>query len=288
MTRSPGLYGSLAAPTEPGMYADVPNSVYHADKNSVSSSGLQHLLNTCPAQFKHDRDNPRTESVGHFDMGTAFHTLTLGVGPELVEIKAQTWDTKAAREGRASAWAEGKTPLLTKQLVIVKAMATAVRSNDIAITLLCDGAAERSLYWPDPVTGVMLRCRPDWLPDSGGRLIMVDLKSAESADPAAFSKAAANFGYAMQAPFYRSGAIALDLDPDPAFVFIVVSKKPPYLVSVVELDAEAMAYGAARNRRAIDLYARCAETDTWPDWGTDVHLVSLPRWAHYAEESTHG
>lgn len=274
-----------AAPTEPGMYADIPNEVYHADLNSLSSSGARHLLATCPAQFHHDLHNPREHSEDYFDVGTAFHTLAFGVGPEIVEIEEKDWKKDAAKTARAEAWKAGKTPLLTKQLAQVRAMADALRGNDIAATLLGEGMAEHSLYWTDKETGVMLRARPDWMCWSNGRLIEVDGKSAETSSPRHFSKAAANLGYAMQADFYRRGAIALGLDPDPAFLFLVVAKTPPYLVSPIELDAEAMAFGAARNRRAIDLYAHCRDTDTWPDWGNDVHLVGLPRWAYYQEET---
>ncbi|MFG1794234.1 PD-(D/E)XK nuclease-like domain-containing protein [Nocardia sp. NPDC049149] len=274
------------APSEPGMYADIPNEVYHADRNSLSSSGARHLLATCPAQFHHDLHNPREYSQDYFDVGTAFHTLLFGVGPEIVEIKENDWRKDAAKDAQAKAWADGKTPLLSKQLLQVKAMVEAARENDIAATLLSEGMAEHSLYWRDKETGVMLRARPDWMCRSGNRLIIVDGKSADTSAPQAFSKAAVNLGYAMQGDFYRRGVIALGMDPDPGFLFLVVAKTLPHLVSVIELDADALAYGAARNRRAIDLYADCRETGTWPDWGSDVHLVSLPRWTYHAEESS--
>jgi hypothetical protein len=55
-------------------------------------------------------------------------------------------------------------------------------------------------------------------------------------------------------------------------------------VSVIELTAKALAYGQARNRRAIDRIAECAATDTWPDHSGEIHLVDLPRRAYIAEE----
>lgn len=273
------------APTEPGEYPDVTNSAYHADKLSLSQSGAHHLLTTCPRQFAHDRDHPRVESEGYYDVGTAFHTLTLGTGPEIVVIDENDWKKAEARARRKKAWAEGKTPLLTAQYENVVEMSCAVREHDTAGTLLSDGHAEHSLYVRDPKTDVLLRCRPDWMTRINGRLVIIDLKSADSANPGAFEKAAANYGYPMQAAWYRALAAALGLDSNPAFLFIIVAKKPPHLVSVVEFDAAAMAYGDARARRAIDLYARCMETNDWPDYGTDVHLVGLPRWAYYEEEN---
>ncbi|MBF6328756.1 PD-(D/E)XK nuclease-like domain-containing protein [Nocardia transvalensis] len=268
------------------MYAGIPNTVYHADTASLSSSGVRRLLETCPAQFRYERDNPRTDSADHFDIGTAFHTLTLGDGPEIMVVDADSWRSKDAQRQQIQAWQTGRTPLLTKQYATVTAMADAVRGNELAAVLLEGGTAELSLYCRDHATGVMLRARPDWLPENTAtRLIMVDLKSADTACPATFSASAARYGYAEQADWYRQVAITLGLDPDPAFVFIVVSKRPPHLVSVVELDTDALAYGHSRNRRAIDTYARCVETDTWPGWGTDVHLVGLPNWAYYQEEN---
>ncbi|KZM69306.1 hypothetical protein AWN90_10545 [Nocardia terpenica] len=274
-----------AAPIEPGVYAGVSNGAYHADTDSLSSSGARRLLASCPAQFRYERDHPRTASADHFDIGTAFHTRTLGEGPDIVVVDADSWRTKAAQARQAEAWAAGRTPLLVRQHAMVAAMADAVHRHELAAALLASGTAELSLYWRDEATGVMLRARPDWLPDHTGRLIIVDLKSAETADPAAFGASAARYGYAEQAAWYRAGAIALGLDPDPAFVFVVVAKTPPHLVSVIELDADALAYGHTRNRRAIDTYAHCLDTDTWPGWDTDVHLTGLPRWAHYQEDN---
>lgn len=269
-----------------GSYDGIPDSEYHADKGSLSSSGARKLLPpSTPAQFRWEQDHPR-ESTDAFDLGHAVHTLVLGEGAEIAAIDAATWSTKAAKEAREQARAEGKVPLLAKDAEKARAMAASVKGHPLATHLFSRGVAERSIYWRDAETGVMLRARPDWLPERGsGRLVITDLKTSASSDPEEFSKSAAKYGYAIQHAWYCEGARAVGLDDDPAFVFVVVEKTAPYLVSVIELDQDAVAYGRRMMRRAIDIYAQCVERNDWPGHQDDIHLVSLPKWVFYQEES---
>jgi hypothetical protein len=61
----------------------------------------------------------------------------------------------------------------------------------------------------------------------------------------------------------------------------VQEKTPPYLVSVIELGEMALTIGRHEYRKAIDIFARCVETDTWPGYGDDVVTVGAPVWAEY-------
>lgn len=274
-------------PNEPGMYADIPNEVYHrdrADRWCLSSSMVRRFLKTSPAQWKWERDHPRVTSTKYFDLGTAVHTLSLGTGPELVVVDADSWRTDAAKLKRAKAWKQHKTPVLPDQYEQAQHMRDALLADDIAGTLLGSGQHERSLYAFDPATGIMLRSRPDSMDSTTGRLILLDVKTTEDPDPDEFAWSAYKFGYAEQDDFYRMLAMLLGLDPDPAFLFLVVSTEPPHLVSVLELTPDALAYGHRRNRRAIDRIAECIDTNTWPDHSGEIHLVDLPRRAYIAEE----
>jgi hypothetical protein len=271
---------------QPGQYDGIPDSEYHADKGSLSSSGARKLLPpSTPFQFKWERDHPRTETKDYFDLGHAAHTLVLGEGAEIVELEFDAWTTKASKEARDKVWAEGKTPLLSKDFRKVHEMAAAIKQHPLAEALFSSGVAERSLYYRDVETGVMLRARPDWLPTRGrGRLIITDYKTAASADPSKFGKSAGDFGYHQQDAWYRDAAIALGLDDDPAFVFVVQQKEAPYTVSIVELGRDAVNLGRRLNRAAIDLYAKCEANNHWPGWGDEPHLVSLPSYVHYKAE----
>lgn len=261
---------------------DLPEQDYHSHP-ALSHSGSKKLLPPyCPALFRWEQENP-PEPKAVFDFGTAAHKLVLGVGCELVEVEANDWRTNAAKEARDEARARGAVPLLSDDMRVVEAMALALRRHPIASALLQDdaGTPEASLFWRDDETGVALRGRLDYLPNSGtrSRLLIADYKTCASAHPSKFAKSAADYGYHSQAAWYLDGAQALGLGDDAAFLFIAQEKTPPYLVSVIELDAEALTLGRSRNRDAIDLYAACVAADTWPGYADDVVLVSLPRWA---------
>jgi hypothetical protein len=160
-------------------------------------------------------------------------------------------------------------------------MAAALRTHPLAAALLDPARvkAEQSLMMTDPESGVDLRGRLDFLPDArSGRMIIPDYKTTVSADADSFAKAAASYGYVMQDPWYRDLVTGLGLAEDVSFVFVLQEKEPPYLVNVVELDAEAIRIGRGLNRRAIQLFKKCTETNQWPGYSADVELVSLPVW----------
>jgi hypothetical protein len=276
---------------EPGLYDGMSDVAYHSDPvpgGSLSSSGARRLLApSCPALFKHERDNGRASSKA-FDFGHAAHAKVLGYGPELVVVDAADCRTKAAKEARDAAYGRAAVPLLAKEMAEVDAMAVTLRDHPVAATLLDQsrGMPEQSGFWVDAETGVWRRARYDWLPDTTrGRLIIPDYKTAACSSPAAFVRAAGSFGYHQQASWYMDSALALGLAEDVAFVFIVQEKTAPYLVSVVELGAASIAAGAAANRRALETYATCTADDYWPGYVEGVALVDLPPWALNAEEA---
>lgn len=275
---------SAAGPaiTEPGIH-QMTNEEYHAARGSLSSSGARMLLPpSCPALFRHAQDTPQ-EPKKTFELGTAAHKLVLGEGPDLVQVDADKWTTAAVKAEVAAIREEGAIPLKSAEYEQVHAMADALRRHPIASVLFdpARGKPEQSLFWRDRPTGVMRRARFDWLPDArSGRLIIPDYKTCRSAEPAALARAVQEFGYHQQDDWYRAAARALNLaDDSAAFVFVCQEKTAPYLVTVVEMDAEARRIGAARNRRALEVFAECTETGIWPGYSNEIAYLSLPTWA---------
>lgn len=272
----------------PGIYR-LSAEDYHADPvrgGSLSSSGARHLLDTCPALYRHRQLNGEAPKA-HFDFGHAAHRVVLGIGAGIAVIDADSWRTKAAKEARDEARAEGLTPLLPRDFEIVEAMAKALRDDPVAAPFLAmPGEAEMTLIWEDERTGVMRRALLDWLPKraDNGWLCMWDYKGLASAQPVKLPKVMHDHGHHRQADWYRAGAVALGLaEPDTPFVFICQEKTAPYLVTVHQPDANAMRIAKAMNHQAIDLFKHCTDTDTWPGYATDVVLTSLPRWVELQE-----
>lgn len=277
---------------QPGVY-DLPDDVYHGDPvpgGSLSSTGARKLLPpSCPARFKWDLDHP-TPYKKTFDIGHAAHKLVLGVGPELVCVDRPRWDTKEVKAEVAAIRAAGAVPLKADEYAQVQGMADALRRHPFAGALFnpAAGKPEQSLFWVDDETGIWCRAKLDWQPFAhSGRMVVPDYKSTTSADPDHIRRTVGTYSYHCQAAWYLDGIVALDLAEDPAFVFVCQEKNPPYLVTVVQIDDDAEQVGRERNRRAIDTYRRCQETDEWPGYSSDVEVISLPAWvARQHDEET--
>lgn len=271
--------------TKPGLYPDLADADYRSQVEWLSVSGAKKLLPpSCPAKFKATLGIE--EHKPQYDTGKAFHRLVLGDGPEVVVWDGDSWRSGDARAFREAAYVAGQVPLLAAEMAAVEAMAAAVKAHDTAPLLFTGGAAEVSAFWVDEATGVQCKARFDYLPDpqEGRRLVVPDLKSAVSADPGEFAKSAARFGYVMQQIHYSSALRHLGIDPDPAFVFVVVEKDAPHLVNVGQfadqndIDATAVALD-----KALRLYRDCLAADHWPGW-PGVTDLTLPTWHIYQLE----
>lgn len=265
VTRAPGVH-------------EISEVDYHSDP-ALSSSGARKLLPpSCPALFKYEQENPPGPRAV-FDIGHAAHKLALGIGPEIVELPYDSMRTNAAKDFDAAARAAGKVPLKAEDYAMVTAMAAALHAHPIASALISDGQPEASIFWDDAQSGVQRRARLDWLPAmNDGRPVLFDYKTVRSADPEKFVRSIIDYGYHLQGSWYLDAAKAIGFGDDAKFLFVCQEKVAPYLVTVIGLTEYAERIGRILNRRAIDIFAKCTETDTWPGYSDEVEYPSLPHW----------
>lgn len=295
--------------TKPGAYEGISAQDYHRNPHllpgpSLSSSGAKTLLAKSPLHFWHDSvlnpDRPPEADKPHFNLGKAAHDRILlsdnwpdqyFVTPEGFS-RAKTKQMADAIEEADAALESGMTVLTWEQAQTVEACAVAIAKNELAVATLTNGVTEETLVWQDPVTGVWLRARPDFRPNSilekRKTMVVSDLKfvAPTHADPEGFGKAIYNFGYHQSAAFYADGIKAIYGHYPTHWVHVVVEKEPPYAVSLYELPGEDIARGRMLNRRAIDLFARCLESGKWPAYADSPRQVGLPVWARMRIEET--
>lgn len=277
-------------PPAPGVY-DWTGEEYHADPlrpwgGSASSTTLRKILEPGgPAVVEHLRRHPKYRDA--FDFGGAAHTITLGKGDEIVEVRADDWRTNAAKAARTEAREAGKRPLLSKDLVRARALADAVLTHPIAGALVDGrvGVPERSVLWVDEPTGEYCRAMLDVFPHLDDPApIAVDVKTTESGlDDRSIARTVLSYGYHQQAAHYLDGLASVGL-VTARFLFVFVTKDPPHLVAVRHLSHAFLELGRARNRRALDRWAYCRETETWPGLPPVVGEIEPPSWATYQEE----
>lgn len=269
------------------------SETYHADSEgervpSLSASIAKILIERTPlhAWHAHPRLNPdyqRTEKT-EFDYGTAAHAMLLeGSEAALVIVEADDWRTKVAQEQKKAAYADGKTPLLARQVKRVREMAASAKAHVAASELAGifeAGCAEQSIRWQEGVTEC--RMKPDWL--TADKKIILDYKTTTNAHPEACLRSIVGMGYDVQDAFYRRGLRATTGFPA-AFVFLFQEKDPPYACSLLALDPAMREMADQKVQWALTLWSNCMETGKWNGYGNRIAYLEPPVWyAARAEE----
>lgn len=269
----------------PGVY-DLPNEVYHADPcqtPSLSAAGAWTIDTECPAEFwrQTPRLNPKAEREGkpHFAIGSAAHVLALQPDRFQEEVYVLAEDhnpyTKEGKATKAAALESGKTVITHDEFLEIKEMAQVLAGNELAQMAFSAGRPEQSIFWQDRETGVWCRCRPDWLPNRP--LVIPDYKTAISVNPRKFERQACDFGHHVRAAHYLAGVAAIFGGRPIDYLFIVQRKTAPYPVVPIILHADAIEWGEKIRRRSLRIFARCLETERWPDYaGADPVIIGLP------------
>ena len=263
----------------PGIYDGITNANYHAD-SALGSTSLKTLATRTPAHYQYEKLNPKSSAA--FDLGTAAHSLILEQDESgIVVIDVDAKRGKVWTEPASAAEADGKIALTSKEWAQVVAMRDAVMAHPFARGLFTGHKAEHSVFWQE-LDGLILKCRPDaWQPGA-----LIDLKTARDANPNEFGRTAHEYGYHQSAAHYIDG-VKEATGEDLPFHFVLVEKTAPYLVSVAELDWEAIDLGRALNDRAKRIYRECLETNTWPGYPA-AEPISLPNYAVYQTEDLLG
>lgn len=273
-----------------GIVHDLPDEAYHS-LPGLSSTGMKAILRS-PLHYRQQMDH-RVEKP-EFDVGHAAHAKILGVGMKVVEIPEDVLavngaaSTEEAKAFIANARENGLVPVKAAVIAEVDAMAEAVLSHEKAAVLLeLPGAVEVSLFGTDPTSGVRLRGRVDKLGEVNGQVVNIDLKTTPDVRRHKLARIISELHYDVQSEAYRHLLRLNGLDPTPTHL-VFVEKTPPHEVRVVTLaHPDWIEVGGTLMRRAIELYAQCMATDTWPG---DDHLpgpaeaIEPPGYYHYQIE----
>ena len=141
---------------------------------------------------------------------------------------------------------------------------------------------EASGYHIDEPTSELVRVRPDFYREDLG--IILDLKTTGSAHPDAFARSVVDYGYHAQEAIYSDTWRSLG-KPVEGFVFLAVEKETPFAFAVYELPPSIVEEGRAMMRKALDTYAACRASDSWPAYGDGVQELSFKRWAYRLTEA---
>lgn len=266
-----------------GIYSGISNDDYHGGVG-VSKSGLD-VLARSPLHYwaKYiDPNRERKEPTPAMKLGTAIHTAVLEpdefskrhmVAPV---VDRRTKDGKATWEQFvADAEAAGADLISAEDFATCQAISQQVRQHPTARKVFANGTPELSAYWTDAETGLLCKCRPDWL----GLPLIVDLKSTEDASAEGFAKSAWNYRYWVQAAWYVDGIEQATGQRPDAFVFAAFEKSAPYACAFYFADEAMLDMGRREYRKQLRVLADCKAADKWPGYPTDVLPLGVPAWA---------
>ena len=276
------------------VYDDMPASDYHQDpapSPSLSSSIAKILVTQSPlhAWFASPRLNPhhRPEESEDFDRGSAAHSLLLEGDDRMVECPFNDWRTNAAKDMRDKVRLEGKLPLLTKHIGPVRKMVEVakkyLRESELELRIE-DCFAERTVIWQ--AGGIWKRARFDL--QVRDRPVILDYKTAESADPLSFSRQIIAMGYDVQVAHYLEAYDAMACGPlddapfpimNPTFIFLVQERSEPFACSLVGVDPMMLDLGQQKCEFASKLWKQCLDSGKWPGYPKQIAWASPPAWA---------
>lgn len=276
--------------TKPCVVPDMPEDVYHADPcpaPSLSASCAKKLVADTPwhawNEHPHNPNRAKQQDEHHFDIGHAAHALLLEGEDRIAVIDAADWRTKAAKEERDAARANGHIPLLKNEADDIYRMRDAamkaIRENEhLSGMTLADGKSEQSFFWQDSTTGIWKRSRLDWL--SNGAEIILDYKStSRGVNPYGLGKLIVSCGYDIQGATYIQAVNTLVPGSWPQFVLMFQETEPPYSVVFAGVGGELLGLGEQKLAYATNTWAECLRTGEFPGYPKRTMWPQCPAWA---------
>ena len=262
--------------TEPCYVSDMPADIYHAH-DSASSSGLRLLLRS-PDHFKNGEEKDQTRAMV---LGSALHMACLEP-----DIFYDTYTLLRSSENRmTSEYKEAKKEfgeeyvLVKPEIEKIEGMAKSLRVSKKLNYWLYDNDyshKELSGFAIDPETGLMCRHRFDAIIIGD---VAIDLKTTTDARKPAFEKKILDFGYHIQAAFYADQYNWITGEKIEKFIFAAIETSAPYALKVYELEQDSMEAGRKKYRQALNEYAQCKASDTWPSYDQEIQTIGIPQWA---------
>ena len=288
---------------QPGVYS-ISNEQYHASPG-ISRSAIMDFRKT-PRHYWHKHINPdyiKPTATPAMVLGEAFHVallepdkfedrfavkernnLLIGKLPLLRDVGREAYDeakrkqeaVRAEKERLEKEFEERSIDKIVideddyKKIITMKSEILADDTNKEIVT---DAKVEQSIFWIDPDTQLLCKCRPDiW-----HNAFIVDLKTTNDASEEEFRRSIVKYGYHIQFAMIREG-LKRQCDIDMRnFIILAQEKEAPFLSAVYQLDDEALTEGHIKFKEYLQQIKACHDNNRFP--GYETKMISLPAWS---------
>ena len=262
---------------------NLPAQAYHSD-DAVGSSLIRKLQTSTPMHALAMLATPMASPA--MALGTALHAAMLEPENDLAQAVVQPdidKRTKAGKEEHATfaALNEGRCIITPDQAQQLDGMVIACL-KDWRIKHALSACKKREVSVFGSIAGHKAKARLDaW----NGHGMVLDLKTTRDL-ACDFEKSIANFGYGLQAAWYREVLRSVfrsegRLMPDDfSFVFLVVETTYPHGTAVYRMSDEVMDCYSDRLVELQKQWWECVLKNEYSGWPqTDVVDIGLPPWA---------
>lgn len=251
---------------------DLPNEIYHRC-HGLSCSKLKVFIYDTPATYKAkyiDKIIPEKDK-DYFRFGNAAHTIALE--PHLFESayikQPENIRTRSGKEWdkcKAKADSKGQVVLTASQWEDMSILKQSIANTPNALRLTRGGIAERSIFVRDKETGLILKCRPDYMIKD----LTVDVKTTKSANPKWVGHDFKKLGYHIQDAMYSDIAKASE------FVFLAIESERPFLITApLRMSDRTKRLGFLKYRTALRDLKECMDSGVWPGYTDELVSVDL-------------
>lgn len=268
----------------PGEWIDgLPNEAYHA-ADGWSSSQLKLIPDWSPRYFKESLNAPR-EVTPSMLRGSAAHCATLERHNLDRDFAFLPKGTRKDSDKYKAAVAEGKTVVTQQTRDEIIKLADGVLNHKAWKALAgSEPICERSFWWIDERTGLLLKCRPDAMrvmEVGDGIARITDLKFVEDPREHAFTRQVKSLGYDFSAAMYVAGVQSV-LGLPCQYLWIAARAKGD---AVAVYDAAPwLPQATSTYHRTLTTLEECERTGTWPDlYEERVVPLERPSWAQTGE-----
>jgi hypothetical protein len=214
------------------------------------------------------------------DSGSIIHRLILGKGAEIVVVRADNFKTKAAREERDDARANGKLPVILHRYDELSETAERLRRHLSAEGYDLTGESEVGIEWFERGAHGPVRCRSmlDHVFMNDG--VIYDLKTTRNANPKYIGRKWIELGYDIQSVCYPralenlrpefKGRVKMD--------FLFCEIKPPYAISTGAPSKPLIEVGKLRWANAVRVWETCLANGHWPSYSSGRTTFEAPEY----------
>lgn len=264
------------------LHKGLPYEIYAATEG-LRSSDLK-LLKISPAHYCERQEQKASEAM---EFGSLFHKAIENPVAFRDHMKVEPEGDKRTREVK-DAITRFREDLRSTDIVVkakwvdpLLGMLQRIQQHPLASSMLRSGVSETSLRTGDDETGVILKCRPDFITAEG---FMLDLKTTRDASEGGFTKSIygnrrGDLWYGIQAGHYSHCARISKVCRGDAFVFIAVESEPPFGVNVFTLGEQALAPCEQWRSKLTKQFFECSRDNKWPCYSESAVNVVAPEWS---------